>query len=102
MNKDIFCAKEQKVTSHKASVDGNGEFLFECETPDCGRFIKFPADTTPEQFDIYIKAHEESNTGQVSLEEQEKKLAELLGIDTNENATPVQPNTIGESNETKT
>lgn len=76
LTKQIFCANEQKVTSHKGEVDGNGEFVFTC---DCGRFLKFPKDTTPEQFNELLTAHEEANTGQVSQAEQEKKLAELIG-----------------------
>ena len=74
----IFCAKCQTVTEHKVSVDGNGEFLFECQTADCGRFIKLPADFPGETIEDYMTAHQEANTGQVSIEDQEKKLAEML------------------------
>ena len=76
--KDIFCTKEQKVTQHTGTIDANGEFLFSCLTEDCGRFIKFPASTTKEEFETLIKAHQEKNAGQVSIEEQEKKLKEIL------------------------
>ncbi len=78
--KEIFCAKEQKVTLHRGAVDSNGEFVFACQTPDCGRFVKFPADVTPEAFNKLLIAHEAQNKGQVSIEQQERKLAELLGI----------------------
>lgn len=77
--KDIFCTKEQKVTQHIGTIDANGEFLFSCLTEDCGRFIKFPATTTKEEFETLINVHQEQNTGQVSLEEQEKKLKEIVG-----------------------
>lgn len=77
MTKDIFCTKEQKVTAHEASLTPTGEFLFTCTTEDCGRFIKFPADT--ENLDELLTAHEYANTGQVSIEAQEKKLEELIG-----------------------
>jgi len=77
MNKDIFCAACQKVTSHKGEVDGNGEFVFTCEV--CGRSLKFSKDTTPEQFNKLLTAHEAVNTGQVSQAEQEAKLKALLG-----------------------
>lgn len=93
--KDIFCANCQKVTPHKGSVDANGEFLFECQNELepavaasegveakpavlCTRFVKFPADTTPETFATYLNAHQASNAGQVKIEVQEKRLADLL------------------------
>jgi hypothetical protein len=74
--KDVFCTKEQKVTEHKASLSPDGEFVFTCQTEGCGRFIKFPADT--ENLDELLVTHEEVNTGQVSIEAQEKKLADFL------------------------
>jgi hypothetical protein len=76
--KDIFCTKEQKVTAHKGEVDANGEFLFTCQTEDCGRFVKFPADTNVEQFNQMLAVHEEQNKGQVSVEAQEARLQALL------------------------
>lgn len=84
----IFCAKDQEETPHAASVDGNGEFVFTCTTPDCGRFVKLPADVTPEDAQAYFAAHKESNVGQVSLEEQERKLLTLLDAETPESTEP--------------
>ena len=72
--KDVFCANEQKVTQHKGTVDVNGEFLFTCQ--GCGRFLKFPANTT--NINDLITKHEGSNKGQVSIAIQEAKLAELM------------------------
>lgn len=86
--KDMFCVKEQKVTSHKGSVDHNGEFLFECQTDGCDRFVKFPADTDPAAFEETLVKHEAANAGQISLEGQEIKLAELIA---GGNAEEVQP-----------
>lgn len=71
--KNIFCANEQKLTPHKATVDANGEYVFTCA---CGRFLKLPADT--KDFEKVFAVHEKANTGQVSIEAQEKKLAELM------------------------
>ena len=75
--KDIFCANEQLVTTHDASVDSNGEFVFTCQT--CGRFVKLPADLEPAQMEELLAKHEEANTGQVSIEASEKTLDALLG-----------------------
>lgn len=79
LTKNIFCAKEQIVTAHTGKVDANGELLFECTTPDCGRFLKVSADVDPATFDDIVANHEEQNKGQVSVEEQEKKLAAIMG-----------------------
>jgi hypothetical protein len=81
--KDIFCSKCQLVTPHQGVVDANGEFVFTCTNAvdgvACDRFVKFPADTTPESFAAYLIAHQAANEGQVSVEAQEKMLATLLG-----------------------
>ena len=98
--KELFCTRCQKDTAHKASVDSNGEFLFECtamtgetekyvdevgveQTRDipCTRFVKFPADTTIEQFGLLLGEHIKQNAGQVSMEGQEKTLSLLLAVD---------------------
>jgi hypothetical protein len=76
--KDIFCAKCQTVTPHKGSVDGNGEFVFECQTKDCDRFIKFAAGIKKSTLQDLLTSHQEANQGQVSVEAQEKTLADLL------------------------
>lgn len=88
--KDIFCARCQMITPHSGVVDVNGEYLFTCtnviteatdkdEAVVCDRFIKYPADISKEDFETKLVEHEEQNVGQVSLEEQEKKLLELVG-----------------------
>ena len=98
--KTLFCSRCQIVTPHKASVDGSGEFLFECtamtgetekytdevgveQTRDipCTRFVKFAANTTPEQFANLLGEHVKQNVGQVSMEGQEKTLSLLLAVD---------------------
>lgn len=71
--KKLFCANEQSVTEHQASLSPDGEFVFTCA---CGRFVKFPADA--ENIEELIAKHEETNKGQVSIEAQEAKLAALL------------------------
>ena len=40
--KPIFCTKCNQETAHKGYVDNNGEFVFSCQTKDCGVFVKFP------------------------------------------------------------
>lgn len=97
--KDIFCANCQIVTSHNGEVDGNGEFVFTCqnlltnakgEESICERFVKFPADVKKEEFPVLVEAHKDANEGQVSLEKQNEKLADLLGVTLKdvETATP--------------
>jgi hypothetical protein len=77
--KDLFCAKDQLVTAHEGAVDSNGEFIFTCTTPECGRFVKFPADYDASKIEEGFTVHEEANTGQVSLEGQFKVLDEVMG-----------------------
>lgn len=77
--KDLFCVNEQLVTPHEGAVDGNGEFIFTCSIPECGRFVKFPADTDKDSFKVLVEKHEENNIGQVNIEIQQAKLAELIG-----------------------
>lgn len=72
---DIFDAKLQQIVPHKVSIDANGEWLFESPS---GRFLKLPASVDPIDFDKHFKVHEEVNTGQVNIEEQEAKLAAFL------------------------
>lgn len=83
--KDIFCAKCQGVTSHRGEVDQNGEYVFYCtnviDGVECDRFFKLPATTTTEEFKAQLTVHEESNVGQVSIEAQEKALAEMMAGD---------------------
>lgn len=103
--KNIFCTKEQKVTEHKASINADGEFVFTCTTVVvpaeldakgkvvkqaelCGRFVKLPASTT--DFESALAVHEEANKGQVSVEEQEKKLADFLKTTKVEDAEVVE------------
>lgn len=88
ITKDIFCTKDQIITPHKGEIDANGEFVFTCQNEGCDRFIKLPADTDPESFKTFVEVHQASNEGQVSIEAQEKKLAEIMGT---EPAKPEEP-----------
>lgn len=85
IKKDIFCAKCQEVTSHRGEVDSNGEYIFYCtntvEDVECDRFLKLPATMTKTEFNERLTVHEESNKGQVSIEAQEKMLAEMVKED---------------------
>lgn len=72
----MFCAAEQTDTDHTLEIDGNGEIVLTC---DCGRFVKLPRDTTPDQLKAYIEAHKAANEGQISVASIEAKRAELLG-----------------------
>jgi len=80
MTKELFCAKEQLITNHEGSVDSNGEFVFTCITKGCNSFLKFPASVSPKDFKVLLEKHEAANKGQVSVEIQEKKLKELMGV----------------------
>lgn len=95
---DIYCTKCEKVTSHHGRSDDNGEHVFEChdqmdkvkrnvvrdgeeveieeEIPH--HFVKFPADTTEEQFAELLDKHEEHNKGLISVEKQQEKLKNLI------------------------
>lgn len=88
--KELFCANCQAVTIHSATVDGNGEYVFTCQTPMenadggviCGRFLKLPADVaTKEQADKLFETHAVENEGQMTTEAQEKKLDDILGTE---------------------
>lgn len=70
-----FCTNEQTQTDHTVTVDNNGEFVFECS---CGRFFKLPAELDKDGINDALKAHENSNKGQISLEELERVNAEKL------------------------
>lgn len=88
--KDIFCAKCQEITPHTGTVDGNGEFVFSCTTPDCGRFVKFPAEMNKKDFTVLTGEHQAQNEGQISIEAQEKKLSEIMDEETLETAGEVE------------
>lgn len=40
----LFCARCEVLTQHSLRTDHNEEFVAECLTSDCGRFLKFPKD----------------------------------------------------------
>ena len=90
LRKDIFCAAEQLIAPHQGSVDGNGEFVFKCLSEGCDRFIKFASNTGAEVFAQLLQNHQDHNTGQVSVDKQNKRLAELLGA-TPQEQEPVAP-----------
>lgn len=82
----MFCARQQRDTTHELDIDGNGEIVLTCtenvgtekEPEICGRFVKLPAGTDAEGVKAYVAAHKESNQGQVSVEAAEAKKAQLL------------------------
>lgn len=87
--KNIFCPKCQLETPHTAEVDGNGEYVFTCATEDCGRFLKLPAEvSTAEEANAIFEARKVQNEGQVSVEDQDKKLAGILGEEVEAEPTP--------------
>ncbi len=75
----VFCANEQKETTHQVDIDANGEIVVSCE---CGRFLKFPRGTSAKELKEHLTRHQEHNTGQVSQEaldaERTKFLNDLL------------------------
>ena len=77
----MFCANDQVETEHDLDVDGNGEVVLTCP---CGRFIKMPANTTPETLTVAIEKQKESNEGQITQESIEQKKQELLDAINNE------------------
>ena len=70
-----FCAFEQKETDHSIDIDGAGEIVLTCTTPTgteeapttCGRFLKFPKGTTPDELKALLASHKDMNEGQVSV-----------------------------------
>lgn len=72
----IFCAKCQADTAQTGVVDLNGELIFTCTV--CGGFIKVPAKMTVEEIRALFVAHKEANVGQVSIQESEDTLDELM------------------------
>jgi hypothetical protein len=75
--KEAFNVRTQQMEMAVVTVDNNGEFVF---TFDDGSFFKLPATVeSKEEVDELLAKHEEQNTGQVTVEAQEKKLAEILG-----------------------
>jgi hypothetical protein len=62
MDKTIYCTKCQAETTHQASVE-RGDIIFTCQTADCGRFVKFPADMSPADLQAAVAAHKTANQG---------------------------------------
>jgi hypothetical protein len=83
--KNLFCADEQKLTSHELAVDNNGEIIATCA---CGRFVKFPAGFTADQVKNFIVEHEDANklSKEALLVEESRKASEEV-IDTVANVT---------------
>lgn len=71
----VFCANEQSQTDHTLSITGVGEILLTCV---CGRFLKLPKGTTPEELKNAIASHEEANKGQITVEALEAEEAKLI------------------------
>lgn len=60
IKKSLFCANCQADTDHSLSIVGR-ELIAECS---CGRFIKWPAGFTEEQWAEAFRIHKEHNLGQ--------------------------------------
>lgn len=71
--KTIFCANDQVETIHKLSASPSGEIQAICSV--CGRLLKFPADTTPKDFQKLVDAHKLANEGQVTVNSINAKLS---------------------------
>lgn len=89
--KIIFCANEQKETTHILSASPAGDIDATCES--CGRFIRFPAGIDKETLDALIAQHKIANEGQVTQESIDKNLSELAdttagGIQSDEQPIP--------------
>jgi hypothetical protein len=78
MNEAItaFCANCQEDKPHSVDVQpNNGEVTLTC---DCSRFIKLPAGMEAADAKEYLKAHKESNQGQISVEKMEDAKNKLV------------------------
>lgn len=71
MEKSIYCSKCKTDTTHASAVE-RGDIIVTCSTPDCGRFVKFPADITPADLKAAVAAHKAANTGLEYLETDEQ------------------------------
>ncbi len=93
----IFCANCQNDVPHTGEVDLNGELVFTCTTPDCGRFIKVPAGMSAEEIHAYFVAQRESNVGQVSIAESYAMLAKVFeSADSAPSTEPAEPEATAE------
>jgi hypothetical protein len=75
--KNIFCAKEQKVTPHTLEA-GNGEVVATCK---CGHFLKIPGTMAKPDVEKYLARYEESNQlsdEQIAANEAQAKAAKLV------------------------
>lgn len=70
----IFCAGDQAETEHTLTASAGGEVVATCS---CGRFLKFPAGITREEFDELLAKHKLQNVGQVTQESIESTLSAL-------------------------
>lgn len=77
--KTIFCANEQIETKHELSASQSGEVVATCAS--CGRFLKYPAGITKDEFVSQVSAQKEANVGQVTQESINAQLAELADED---------------------
>ena len=93
--KKIFNAELQKETDHKLTAAPNGEVVATCL--ETGRVLKFPAGVTAKQFEKLLKAHKETNEGQVTQDSIDKTLVELADKEVDENEPGLQPAPESES-----
>jgi hypothetical protein len=90
---NVFCAGEQEETSHTLDIDNNGELVLTCvtdlrteeelkdkesEPKLCGRFLKYPKGTTPDELKDLIEVHRYQNEGQITTESIEKEKEKIL------------------------
>jgi hypothetical protein len=75
--KTVFCANCQAETPHEISL-ANDEVIFTCTTEGCERFIKVPASMDKKELADHLKAHKETNQGQVSKERYEQAEQDLI------------------------
>lgn len=81
-----FCTSEYMETDHELDIDNNQELVLTCqsnvgtenEPAVCGRFIKFPKGTSPEELKKFTQKHKNQNKNQVSLQKLEELKEELL------------------------
>jgi len=71
----IFCAGEQELTDHTATIDQNGEWLFTCE--QCARVLKYSASMTSDEVKAAFIAHQVANEGQLTQAVIDAKISQL-------------------------
>lgn len=72
----VFDAELQQEAAHTVDIDQNGEIVL--TSVETGRFLKFPAGTSPAELEVLLGKHKEENTGQLSMAVIEEEKAAII------------------------